>query len=286
MRIKGFLLFILRLLIRSIRLSVIKNTFHRIPSTRYWHLISLLLSCEKIIDYQGIKLLVNPGEVHGFYNYFFNDAPDMEVDTLLKCTKDTRIYVDVGANIGRTSLPIAKAYNRLQIYCFEPNKKTYIRLADNVKRNFALPKRVHIINKAVGDKKDVVLFNPGTPLNPEASKIIKNKFGNVYYEIPMIRLDSFFKDLEKPDTVKIDVEGEEIDVIKGMYGLFEIGFPKTLLIETHGFYYGERYKDYNFELLEELDKWNLRIHILKNSGWIPLQRPLEEQRAHLLCLNS
>lgn len=48
-----------------------------------------------------------------------------------------------------------------------------------------------------------------------------------------IRLDEFFKDREKPTCVKMDVEGAEGAVLRGMAGLFDTSDPLTLLICTY-----------------------------------------------------
>ena len=61
-------------------------------------------------------------------------------------------YVDVGANIGTTTLAAADAVGADgTVIAFEPHPRTFRDLADNVALNHALVQRISLIAAAVGD---------------------------------------------------------------------------------------------------------------------------------------
>src|SRR5687768_13606395 len=66
------------------------------------------------------------------------------------------VYIDVGANIGLTSLYISKVYPQAQIYCFEPEKRTFEFLKKNVEINGC--QNIKIFNVALGDSKGKLPF--------------------------------------------------------------------------------------------------------------------------------
>jgi hypothetical protein len=103
----------------------------------------------------------------------------------------------------------------------------------------------------------------------------------------MIRLDSFFQNRDQPDVVKIDVEGAELQVIRGMTGLFTHGFPKAILVETHAFYFGDEAAEFNSQVVAELRRGGFTLARLQNDRWVPLRNPLElNARSHLLALRG
>jgi len=265
----------------------IVNLAYKIPYSRFSNINNWLFTGKELINYHGVNIEVNPGDNQGYYAYFFDSYEDEVLNKLRLLCIDSNVFVDVGANYGWLSLAIANYCKNIQIFAFEPDSVILDGFKSNLQRNVNLSNRISIVNKAVGNfNKNVSFKKSDHNRNPGAGRVLHDSDQSLNNSIEMITLDSFFKNRIGPDVIKIDVEGFEIQVLQGMEDILKGDMTKALLIETHGFYYGERYKDYNFELLEELDKWNLKILILKNNNWIPLQRPLEDKRAHLLCLNS
>lgn len=135
------------------------------------------------------------------------------------------ICLDVGANIGSISFALC---NNLgpngKVYAFEPGPNIFGRLSENVRMNPSLDGRLELIKAGLADKEKELYWaevedNPG---NAEFSK-------NNGIKIELTTLDALVKKekLEKVDFIKIDVEGMEIEVIKG--GLSTIRDHKPLI---------------------------------------------------------
>lgn len=183
------------------------------------------------------------------------------------------IVVDIGASIGEYSLYAANKCKK--VYAFEPNELNFKKLIDNIRRNNIKNVKSYMI--AVGEcnsKKtmNLVLGSPmsGT-LDSEVASIKKqklNKRGTTNCEVKtkdilveVISIDTFFNKIhnstslfdsdkikETPTFFNIDVEGFELDVLKGMIRILRENNCR-LIIEIHKEH--EMSKIINF--LEDLD---------------------------------
>lgn len=140
----------------------------------------------------------NGYEVKGVENpYFLNEIFDLD-----KCG----VFFDGGAYIGDT-LETAQKYipNLRLIYAFEPNKETYKKLIDNkrIKR-----RGVKFFNNGLGKKEGEFRFkndDAGSRISEEGSEVIKVLSAGEF--VSTLRKD------ERPDFIKLDIEGAELDVI-------------------------------------------------------------------------
>lgn len=125
---------------------------------------------------------------------------------------------DVGANIGQTARYLAPWFPQATIYSFEPVSSTYNQLIENTKHihsiqcfNHAFGSRVE--TKEINLKKDCetnTLIEPATS-DPTTSR----------ERVSIQRIDDFCatQNIKKIDLLKIDVEGYEIEALKGADGL-------------------------------------------------------------------
>ncbi|MDM5157399.1 FkbM family methyltransferase [Bacillus sp. DX1.1] len=117
------------------------------------------------------------------------------------------VIYDIGANIGNHTVYFTKCFNPKKVYAFEPAEKIYEILKYNIKVNGL--ENLETFNYAVGEKSGKASLNYNQE-NTGASNIQLNKNG----EIKVVSLDDL--NLEEPDLIKVDVEGLEYEVIKGM----------------------------------------------------------------------
>lgn len=112
------------------------------------------------------------------------------------------LFVDVGANVGSYSIWAAEL--GAEVIAFEPAADTFSLLAENVALNGY---DVTMIQAAVGARCGTVRFTEGrdTVNHIDARGAI---------ETPLVTIDSVIKD-RIVDGMKIDVEGFEIDVLRG-----------------------------------------------------------------------
>jgi hypothetical protein len=83
-----------------------------------------------------------------------------------------------------------------------------------------------------------------------------------------VRLDSFFESAGRfPEVVKIDVEGAEAQVLQGMTGLFRRGLPAVVLVEVHGFYFGDEAGGLNQMVQSLLEGAGYTLQSLQGGSW-------------------
>jgi FkbM family methyltransferase len=180
------------------------------------------------------------------------------------------ICADVGANAGDYTELLAK-HGAGSIFAFEPIPQTFARLNARVA---ALP-RVHTFNVAVGEQAGSVTIyvsrNEGssTLASRDAGMAATNGDSVVPHEVPLITLDGlcFERDLTF-DFVKIDVEGFELEVLRGAARLLAERPPAVLQIEFNHHHLHRRHHmgDY-FDALS-----GYRIFRLAPRSLFPLRR--------------
>jgi len=164
------------------------------------------------IKYNNKKVKVN-----FFYElvFFSGNADEKKFIDILLNPKYSKL-LDLGLNVGRVSYCFLKFNsNAKKAVGFDANPNN-INLVNNfiLKNNF-LKNRLKAINLGVSDKKDKLLFYYNDENDGCGSFIKSNtKFKQ---EIDVVNIDSYFKkDKFDFDLVKIDVEGFELNVLKGM----------------------------------------------------------------------
>jgi len=137
------------------------------------------------------------------------------------------IFIDVGANIGKYSVIMAK--EGWFVYAFEPVKSNFDSLEDNIRLN-DVSKKIKRYNIGMGNKieKRYISFQNGK--HAEASVVIKMK-NSRKEKVEINKIDSFFKGkkIKRPVVLKIDVEGFEYSVLEGAKKFIEKEHPVIIL---------------------------------------------------------
>jgi FkbM family methyltransferase len=157
--------------------------------------------------------------------------------------KQGSVFVDVGANLGYFSMLAAQRVGpEGRVLAFEPAPEAFGMLTSAVSRNRFT--NVQPFKVALGDQDcEVELFLSNDPANDGLSSItpfIEHiKSGALSAEhivrVAAHRFDSLYVDpqFERIDLIKIDVEGAELGVLRGMENTFERFAPPKIIIETH-----------------------------------------------------
>lgn len=146
--------------------------------------------------------------------------------------KNNDIVIDIGANVGITSIYLAKKHPNIKIYAFEPVYFTYKNLLRNLHINNI--KNVIPFNLAVS-KKDIyftrIYFCKN---NSGASSAYHNTNSNKYYHCRCITLDETIKqnNIKNIKLLKIDCEGAEFDILYNTDNLNKIEY---ITGETHSY---------------------------------------------------
>ncbi len=159
---------------------------------------------------------------------------------------DAPIIVDIGTNLGAYSIPLAKSIQSKGgvVYGYEPQKTIYYQLCGNIVLNRL--DNYEAANVALGEQNcsiDIPYIDYDNHHNIGAFSMIKalrdeldvEKYCNYKKLIatPMITLDSV--ELPKsPSLIKIDVEGYELNVLKGGTKFLKKHCYPPLLFEAWG----------------------------------------------------
>jgi FkbM family methyltransferase len=145
---------------------------------------------------------------------------------------------DVGAFQGLLTLFFASRTKA--VVCFEPNTQNYQRLMDNLMLNGI--KNVEVRKVGVGSRHETrrMVGNPlmagGASVDAKTVEaLLRSGVGTVVEEIPIVALDEEIPqaNLPAPDFIKIDIEGAEIEALRGARHTLELYKP-TLFLEMHG----------------------------------------------------
>ena len=171
------------------------------------------------------------------------------------------IVIDVGSEFGYYAIKAGRLVgSEGKVLAIEPFPETYQLLKMNIRLHKFVDHIVPIckaVGKQTGKAKLYETISPGgTSIVPRRSsfklnknrllmwlefakkrtifKIIRERYAPVRYVVPVDTLDRIAKEysLEKIDLIKIDVEGAELDVLKGSRSILKRNKP-ILLVEVH-----------------------------------------------------
>lgn len=141
-------------------------------------------------------------------------------DLKVLVNKDNPFIIDGGANIGETTEMFLSQYKNPTIYCLEANQA----LENTLKDKFKEKENVHIIIKAFGNKTEEVSFNISNN-HPSSSFLEITDLNRAYHgnlterkeekKVPMVKLEEEFFASPIIDILKLDVEGYELEILKG-----------------------------------------------------------------------
>ena len=161
-------------------------------------------------------------------------------DLIQKNIFSGNIVVDIGANIGFFTLIMANGVKKEgKVFSFEPELENYKLLSKNVKENNL--QNIILENKAVGNKNGSTEMYLASKENNIYSQSMHRIFSSKIVSqnstpitIKIIKLDDFFEKLDlikKIDLIKIDVEGAEFDVLKGMDKILDSNKDLKIIME-------------------------------------------------------
>ena len=195
------------------------------------------------------------------------------VNNLKKFSQDGsfKVIFDVGAHEGESIELFLKNFKSDHIYSFEPSESTFKILSknsENIRKKF-INSYIHLENFAVGCLNQNVELNylnetsssTLRELNTNSSYFKKKEqyFGKLIKQKTIVKQINFKEYLEKKkiqkiDLLKIDTEGYELEVIKGLKD--SISKVSVILFEHH--YDNMIIKNYTFSDIHNL---------LKNNGF-------------------
>jgi FkbM family methyltransferase len=190
-----------------------------------------------VLNYKGIKIEFSTKDKHSKHWFFPRyDNGKMHEPVISKMImdsiKNSKIFVDVGTYLGYYTCLIGKIFPKSIVYGFEIDENVFDLLNENIKLNNL--SNVKPYNLAISDKDGLVKFSVADSLDSSLTFTTDIEKNQEYISVKSVSLDNFFKKQKnKPDVIKIDVEGAEMLVLKGMKELLEKR-DLILFLEIHG----------------------------------------------------
>lgn len=187
-----------------------------------------------------------------------------------------RLALDIGANVGQSSYAFRRIFPHAELHAFEPNPVIFQTLVKNL-RNY----QIELHNVGLGQQKSIghiyipeyrnILFTGLASCNRvQAEKHMQklNMFKSHSSNFATLQQNIFIESGDffelRPDLIKIDVEGFEVEVLQGLTRTIE-AFKPLILVEcsdTH---------DQVSELLSKYSYQNLEFS-RKDKAWLPSKR--------------
>ena len=147
---------------------------------------------------------------------------------IIDALKNGNVAIDIGANIGMTSLAMSQIYDK--VIAFEPAASTFSLLEKNLSSNYI--DNVQAFNAGIGerDTSSQVTFSLGNSSGAYISDITEASEGHVTESVRLLKGDDL--GLE-PGFIKIDVEGYELAVLNGLSNTLNKWKPCVLFEMNH-----------------------------------------------------
>jgi FkbM family methyltransferase len=183
------------------------------------------LSDDEICIREGIILKIDNRARYGF-EFFSWRSPEMvvEMNCFIEHAKGKTCLLDIGSLHGIFSLVFTEINKYGKAYAFEPAPEAF----EILKNNSLLSTRVKPFNKALSDRYGTL------NMHREWDHYVSGeaKQNEIKTPISCISGDDFCENHSYVDVAKIDVEGHELKVLKGLYKTIKLNHP-LIFLELH-----------------------------------------------------
>jgi FkbM family methyltransferase len=227
----------------------------------------------------GLVCLVNTKDLIGWKIFFFGEYEVGTNRILAKYIKENDVVIEAGANIGSETLLISRLLKTGHIHCFEPNPYTFERLKINITINEL--KNVNAYDCALGEADGEINFHiyPKGFCNAGMSSKYMQTPNTLKINVVQKTLDTFIKEnkITKVDFIKMDIQGAEMDMIKGSAETIA-AFKPTIFTEAC-----EPYNNTQ-KLFEILKSYNYNIYFIENDSSFLMKTPADIKDGNWLAV--
>ena len=194
---------------------------------------------------------------------------DIELSVIKKFSKIKKVFLlDCGANYGFYSLYAASISPLNRVIAFEASKQTCKEFTRNLEINRSL--NIKLENLGVSNSKNKYLKFNESEKDWESSFSHNNFVSSVSQKVRTIKIDDYLKNKKIKDYflfLKIDVEGNEFEVIKSALNIIKKNSP-IIIIEFSKYNFLEKNENYKF-FNQFLKKFNYNIYSVNNKKMKP-----------------
>ena len=178
-------------------------------------------------DYIGLNI-----NIHGLYEKeYIADLYQLMITIGVDLSNSTAI--DIGANIGNHTIEFSKYFNK--VLCFEPNPRTFDILQANTKNI----NNIDAFSWGCGIDRKILKMKENYSNMGASSAKFEIEADNLV-EIEIKPLDEFLDKLSKVALIKIDVEGMEVEALKGAENLIN-KFNPIICFEQNEWEFTEKF---------------------------------------------
>lgn len=174
----------------------------------------MVISCKNGLRFH----LLNTHDSVGRDLFFDGEYEPETIRAIEQNLKEGDVFIDIGANIGAISLPVAK-WNKVQVYSFEPGPNIFSILQINKQENRL--DNISVIQKGLSDAEGETDFFESDRMHGWSGMVKIDSFQKC--RVPTTTLDIFAVEnkIERIAVLKVDVQGWEYYVFKGAERLLE-----------------------------------------------------------------
>lgn len=212
------------------------NSFFKNTAYSFLDLVTLKRGVTRTINNMKIRF---PAKWSRYY------PPDYEHENYLflqETVKPGWHLIDIGAHFGLFSTCASQLTGPTgKIICFEPTPATFSILKKTLALNHC--NNVTPIQAAVSDKEGTATFYMGEKDGCNSNSLINNSLGGGEksgYEIKTVTIDGIVSEYAmRPDLIKVDAEGAELEVLKGAIKTLE-KYKPIVIIGLHPFSFTDK----------------------------------------------
>jgi FkbM family methyltransferase len=189
-------------------------------------------SADEIVLRDGLSLKVHPESRRAFEEFCYIDPDEVrELDEFIAQSEGQRRLLDVGAFHGVFSLTFATQDSSRSVLAVEPSPMAFAKLLYNIHRNRAA--NVHPVEAALSSGTGTIEMNYVWDF-----AVVDAAAG----DLPPLSVRAFSGDALcashsfSPDVIKIDAEGHEAEVLRGLRDTIGRGKP-LIFLEIHPHWY-------------------------------------------------
>jgi FkbM family methyltransferase len=179
----------------------------------------------------GLWLELNPRTGQ---SYLHGEAEQAVQATLAERLRPGMIFYDLGANLGLFTLLAARLITATgKVFSFEPDPKNAANLRRNIQRNGFT--NVTVVESGVWSSTGNFHFVAANADSPDhgVGKFVGVAPADIGTLFPCVALDDFIQTAPPPDAIKCDIEGAEVEALRGAAKLLHSPNRPWIIMEAH-----------------------------------------------------
>lgn len=181
----------------------------------------------------GKKIKCNLADTVHQQIYFWGAYEPIECYLICQIAKKGMTIVDAGANIGFYSLMFSNVVaENGKVFSFEPVPHNYQQFQENLDHSQNV-ENVQLILKGLWNKTETLTFSLDESMDKNAGSFTAGKVQSAFkqFSCHVTTLDEFVDEnrIEKIDIIKMDIEGAELNALRGAENVLRKDHPIILL---------------------------------------------------------